>query len=197
MTIITRLSAAIAITTLFCSLNLFAQEGTGGLVTVLDVAKVFEQNQAFSTKMEQIKTQATALKESIQERQRKIQQDAMAVQDLEVGSETRNQRELELEQRQTALRTEARQKEQDLLNREAQIYYETYEAMQSVVTKVAQENNIALVLRYDSTPIDKTNRNEVIKGVNRTVVYHKQLDLTKLVSETLNARTAGAGRDVR
>lgn len=197
MTTITRLSAAFAIVTLIFSSGAIAQEGTGGLVTVLDVAKVFEQNKYFSDKMEQIKSEAGSLKESIQERQRKIQQDAMAVQDLEVGSDTRNQRELELEQRQTALRTEARQKEQDLLNREARIYYETYETMQDVVTKVAQENNIALVLRYDSTPIDKTNRNEVIKGVNRTVVYHKQLDLTKLVSETLNTRTAGAGRSVR
>ena len=196
MTTITRISAAIAIITMFVS-SAIAQEGTGGLVTVLDVAKVFEQNPGFNTQMDQIKSEANQLKESIQARQQKIQQDVMAVQELEVGSTDRNQKELELEQRQTALRTEARQKEQDLLNREAHIYYDTYNAMQEVVTKVAQENNISLVLRYDSTPIDKMNRAEVIKGVNRTVVYHKQLDLTKLVSDTLNARTAGAGRNLK
>ena len=197
MTTISRLSAVLAITTLFLSTVASAQEGTGGLVTVLDVAKVFEQNPNFNSQMDRIKAEANQLKESIQARQQKIQQDAMAVQDLEVGSQQRNNEELRLEQEQTKLRTEARQSEQELLNREARIYYETYSLMQEVVTQIAQENNIALVLRYDSTPIDKMNRAEVIKGVNRTVVYHKQLDLTKLVSESLNNRSAATGRNLK
>ena len=172
-----------------------AQEakGTSGLVTVLDVAKVFEQNPAFKNKMDAIKAEADGLKQSIQADQERIRQDAMALQNLEVGSDSRNQKEAELEQQQTTLRTTARQKEQQLLNREAMIYYETYKTMQEVVTSIAQENGISLVLRYDSSEIESTNRPEVIKGVNRTVVYHSRLDLTTLVSETMNKRTASAG----
>ena len=102
-----------------------------------------------------------------------------------------------IETRQAALRTEARQKEQELLNREAGIYYDTYRVMQTVVTEIAKQNNIALVLRYDSSEINQASRPEVIKGVNRTVVYHKNLDLTKMVSETLNTRTAGGGQNLK
>ena len=66
MTTLTRLSAILAITTLVFAPASFAQEGTTGLVTVLDVAKVFEQNPTFNGQMEQIKAEAENLKKSIQ-----------------------------------------------------------------------------------------------------------------------------------
>ena len=169
------------------------QPGTGGLVTVLDVAKVFEKNPAFNDKMAAIKSEADSLKSRIEAEQAALRKEAMDLQNLAVGSDERNKKEASLEQRQTTLRTTARQSEQELLNREAVIYFDTYQTMQQAVTKIAQENNISLVLRYDSAEIDPHNRPEVIKGVNRTVVYHRQLDLTKLVSEAMNARTAAAG----
>ena len=55
MTTMTRLSAILAITTLIFSSATSAQEGTAGLVTVIDVAKVFEKNPNFNAQMEQIK----------------------------------------------------------------------------------------------------------------------------------------------
>lgn len=167
--------------------------GGGGLVTVLDVAAVFDKNPSFNGLMDAIKAEADRLKTDITAKQEQIRQNALQLQDLTVGSADRNKKEAELEQQQTSLRTDARQSEQDLLNREALIYYETYRTLQNVVAEIAEEYNISLVLRYDSTEIDKTNRAEVIKGVNRTVVFHRQLDLTKLVSERMNARTANAG----
>jgi Skp family chaperone for outer membrane proteins len=169
------------------------QPGTSGLVTVLDVAKVFEDNPTFKSQMEAIKNEAETLKQRITDTQENIRKEAMALQEHEVGTEQRNKLEADLEQRQTQLRTEARQSEQDLLNREAQIYYQTYRTMQEVVTKIAQENGISLVLRFDNSEIDPNSRPEVIKMVNRTVVVHHRLDLTKLVSQQMNARTAGAG----
>lgn len=173
------------------------QPGTSGLVTVLDVAKVFEQNPAFKQKMDAIKSEADALKQRITTEQEGLRSAAMALQNFEPGSPDRNQKEADIEQRQAKLRTTARQSEQELLNREAMIYFDTYNTLKLVLSSIAKENNISLVMRYDSAEIDKTNRAEVIKGVNRTVVYHRQLDLTSLVSKTMNERTASAGGTMR
>ena len=98
--------------------------------------------------------------------------------------------EADLEQQHTHLRTTTRQAESELLNREARVYFDTYREMQTVVEAIAQANGLSLVLRFDSESVDPNNRNEVIKGVNRAVVFHRQLDLTKLVSEELNKRMA-------
>ncbi|MEZ6094269.1 MAG: OmpH family outer membrane protein [Pirellulaceae bacterium] len=155
------------------------------IVAVLDVAKVFNENLEFDTQMQRIRDEADQLKNTIQQEQDGIRNDAMRLQDMPVGSAERNSLEATLEQKQAALRTKARQAETDLLTKEAQLYYKTYQKMQQVVAQLSETNSIGLVLRFDSTPIDKDNRQEVIMGVNRAVVYHYQLDLTKLVIEAM------------
>ncbi len=194
----TKFSLTVVIAIVMITAQSEAQEkGTSGLVTVMDVAKVFDQNPWFKQRMEAIKGEADSLKAQITTQQEQIRNEALSVQKLEVGSNERNNKEREIEQRQAELRTTARQSEQQLLNREAEIYFETYKTMREVVTSIAQENGISLVLRYDSSEIDPSNRPEVIKGVNRTIVYHRQLDLTKMVSEQMNARTASAATNLK
>ena len=172
-----------------------AQEGAG-LVLVLDVAKVFKSNSGFKGQMEEIKQEAERLKANIQQQQQAIQKEALEVSKME-RNESRNQAEGAVEQKQASLRTQARQAETELLTREAQIYYSTYREMQKVVTALAQENNVSLVLRFESETIDPANRGEVIKGVNRQVVYHGPIDLTTMVIDRMGGQTANADQGVK
>ena len=165
-------------------------EAKSGLVAVLDVAKVFKENEEFDAKMKAIKSEADTLKAQITQEQEAIKARAQQLGEYEIGSPERNKMEATLEQQQAGLRTKARQAEADLLNREAGIYYETYQQMQSIVGGLASQHGISLVLRFDSEQIDPTNRTEVIKGVNRAVVYHRRLDLTTMVSKAMNTRSA-------
>ena len=169
-----------------------AQEAKSGLVAILDVAKVFKENSEFDSSMKAIKAEADRLKAKITQQQEAIKQRAQQGTQYQLGSPERSELGAGLEQEQAALRTKARQAEADLLNREARVYYETYQKMQTVVSSVAASNGISLVIRFDSEDIDPTNRGEVIKGVNRAVVYHRQLDLTRMVSSAMNGQQAQA-----
>ena len=91
------------------------------------------------------------------------------------------------------LRTRATQTNTELLNREARIYFDTYTRMQQVVSTLAGEYNISLIIRFDSQAINPENRPEVIKGVNRNVVYQKNLDLTTMVIEKMATVAAAPG----
>ena len=188
-TIIKPVIFAVAALIAFSPSFVLAQET--GRVAILDVAKVFKENAAFDAKVKAIKKQADALKEQITAEQDRIKKAVMELRGAPAGPE-RNKKEAELEQQHTRLRTTTRQSEAELLRREAQVYYETYREMQAVVEAVSKANGLSLVLRFDSESIDPNNRNEVIKGVNRAVVFHRQLDLTSLVSKELNARMAAA-----
>lgn len=171
-----------------------AQEGKqSGIVAVLDVAKVFKENRDFESKMQSIKSTADQLKASIQQKQEAIKQEAAGLQQYEVGSPERNQMEAELVQKQAKLRTEAHQAEVDLLSKEAGVYYDTYQQMQSILSSLSNEYGISLVLRFDSEKVDANNRGEVIKGVNRAVVYQQGLDLTTMVIEKMSNNVARAG----
>jgi Skp family chaperone for outer membrane proteins len=186
------LMAAIAVNVPFAAQSAEAQDGKSGLVAVLDVAKVFKDNQEFTSKMEAIKAEADTLKAQITKQQEAIKSRAQGLAQYEVGTPERNNLEAQLEQDQAALRTKARQAETTLLNREAQIYFDTYKKMQTIIESLAGQHGISLVLRFDSEQIDPTNRAEVIKGVNRAVVYHRRLDLTTMVSGAMGPRTAQA-----
>lgn len=165
---------------------------TPGIVAVLDVANVFQSNREFDEKMKLIRQEAEQLKNTVQSQQEQIRLDAQPLQGMQPNSPQAKQLELELEQRQASLRAQARQSEADLLIREAAAYYDTYQKMLSVVTVVAQENGISMVLRFDGSSIDPQNRGDVIKGVNRAVVFHQNLDLTNLVLERMGPRVATA-----
>lgn len=161
-----------------------AQAQESGIVAILDVAAVFQKNLEFNTQMAEIKDSANELKKQITEQQKAIQLKAQKISAMDSGP-SRFEQEAALEQQQTLLKTQARQAETNLLNREAQIYYVTYQKLQSVVAAVANANGIALVLRFDNSPINGNVRPEVIKAVNRSVVYNDQLDLTNLVTQQM------------
>ncbi len=161
-----------------------AQAQEPGIVAILDVAAVFQRNQEFNTQMQGIKDAAEQLKVQITEQQKVIQAKAAQISAMESGAD-RFQQEADLEQQQAQLKTQARQAETNLLNREAQIYYATYQKLQSVVKAVADANNIVLVLRFDSSKVNGNVRPEVIKAVNRSVVYNRELDLTNLITEQM------------
>ena len=167
-----------------------AQEG--GIVAVLDVAKVFKVNQGFDSAMKQIKKDAESLKSQIQQKQEAIKAEAMQISQYEAGTPERNEMEAKVEQKQAGLRTSARQAEADLLNSEAKVYYDTYSKLQTVVGELAAKHGIALVVRYDGAAVDPSVRPDVIKAVNRSVVYYRDIDLTKMVIAGMGPRVAEA-----
>ena len=167
-----------------------------GRVAILDVAKVFKDNTSFGDKMAALKAEAERLKGQVTAEQDRIKVEVMKLRDLKPGPE-RNKREADLEQQHTHLRITTRQAESELLSQEARVYFDTYREMQAVVEAIAQANGLSLVLRFDSEDIDPNNQQSVKKGLNRSLVFHRKLDLTPLVSQQLNARMAAAPAKVR
>ena len=184
----------VAVVVAFGASVVSAQE-TGG-VAILDVAKVFKENASFGDEMRKLKAEADQLKYEIAKEQDRIKTEVMKLRDMEAGPK-RNRMEADLEQLHTRLRTTARQTESELLSREARVYFDTYREMQAVVEALAKEYGLSLVLRFDSEKIDPNNQKSVQKGLNRAVVYHSKLDLTKMVSQQLNERMAAAPAKLR
>ena len=191
---ISSFTMAVLVATLFAPAA-FAQEG--GIVAVLDVAKVFKVNKDFDTQMKGIKSQANQLKTQIQERQEAIKEEALQISQYEAGSADRNKMEADVEQKQAALRTSARQAEADLLNREARVYYDVYVKMQTVVGELASKHGISIVFRYDGASVDPASRPEVIKAVNRSVVFHRDIDLTNMVITGMGPRIAEGDKNLK
>jgi len=158
------------------------QQTNGGYVTVLDVAKVFKNYAPFTTKLKQIEQEAEGLRTSIQAQQQKLTADAQQiVSTYKAGTPERKNAETQLEQQRVTMMTDSRHKQEDLLNREAKLYHDTYNEMKTVVAAFCQRAKIAIVIRYESDLINGENRTEVIKGVNRNIVYQDRTDITEAI----------------
>jgi len=166
-------------------------QSSGGFTVVLDVAKVFKQNARFDSSMKAIQSEAEKLKTQIQSEQESLKGEAAQVMEqYRPGTPEFQDNETRLEKKQAELRTRARQLNEQLLNKEAKLYHDTYLQMQQVVSQFAQDNNIAMVLRFDSSEVDPANRADVIKAVNRGVVFQRDLDITDAVVAKMGPTTA-------
>lgn len=170
-----------------------AQDGAPGLVTVLDVAKVFENHPVFKARMDELKNEVTAFQQKVRAQVTDLAKKRQELtQKFKIGTPEFKQEEEALARQEAELKVKTGQTERDYMDREAMLYYETYIELQQIVANFARANNISLVLRFDSTDIDKTNRASVSNGVNRFIVYQEKLDLTALIIDEVTKRSAQA-----
>ncbi len=177
------------------SCNSIQAQETFGTIVVLDVSKVFKSNEYFNKQIEGVQAQAQKLKADVEASQQQLRENAQKINEtLAANSPDRKAAEAKLEQEMTSLRTYARQSETELMTQEAKIYYDTYLQMQNIVTTAAQANNIAMVLRFDSSEINKDDRGSVVALVNRGIVFQSKSDITDFVIKQMNPeRSADSG----
>lgn len=162
-----------------------AQEG--GVVAVLDVKKVFDEHRAFQGEVEAIKNDIKAFEKNFMAQRDNLLAERKAMDDtLTPGTVDYKRREADLAQAASDLEVKKTLKQKSIVEREAKAYYDTYRHIVAEVNAFADANGIVLVLRYDSEPIDKDNRTDVIKGVNRHVVYQQNRDLTDIIVARVN-----------
>ena len=79
------------------------------------------------------------------------------------------------------------------MEREAKLLYTTYSEISDRVARFAEKNGISLVLRFDSSAINADDRGSVQAGINRSIIYQRQLDITLAVLEQCNRDKPAAG----
>lgn len=171
-----------------------AQDSTTGLVAVLDVAKVFKEHTVFNARMEKLKSEVDDFDLSIKQEAEALRSEMEALKDnVEPSSDAFKAGQGELARKDADLKIKTNQKRQEILDQEAELYLATYQEIQGHVEQLCVEYGITLVLRYDSTPIDKSDRASVIKGVNRPIIFQRNLDLTNHVIPKVKSTQASVG----
>jgi Skp family chaperone for outer membrane proteins len=154
-------------------------------VAVIDLPKVFKQHAGFNGQVEGLEHEAQAIESQINAKNQALAAKSKQLKELRIGSPEHRRLESELVRQASELRLLARQKQKEMRLREAQQYYQAYMEIRAAIARVARRHNIALVLRFDSKPIDPRNIQSVARGMNQPVVLQQNLDITQLVIEEL------------
>ena len=171
----------------------------GHRIAVVDVSVVFKQHQRFLARTEGFKKQVEAAEAALKKEFEQINALTEQLKGRDPGSPDFK----ELEQRVVRAKAEWQLKGQtqrrDLMEVEGRIYFDTYRELDDAVKRFAVQHSISLVLRYASDPVnDPNDRNESVKGINKSVVYvDPALDITRWILEDLNRSSVSAAPNAR
>ena len=112
------------------------------------------------------------------------------LQQLNQGSTLFKQKEEEMAKFQSDLQVKMALQRKDFLEKEARIYFNSYNEVLRVEEALADRNDIKLVLRFNADIMKPEDRGSVLQGVNRMVVFQRNLNITQLVITELNGGVA-------
>ena len=108
------------------------------------------------------------------------------------GSPEYERMERALADKAAKLQVDTQLKKKEFLQRESKVYYEVYQEVSNAVREFAEMKGIDLVLRYNGAEMKPDDRASVLQGVNRAMVYQRNLDITREILDRLNRAPRGS-----
>jgi Skp family chaperone for outer membrane proteins len=164
----------------------------GHRIAVVDVSVVFKKYERFLARTEMFKKRVESAEAALKKEYEAINALTEQLKGLNPGSNDYKQMEQRVARQKVDWQLKGQTQRKDLMEEEGRIYFETYQELDDTVKRFAVHNQIALVLRFASDPVDDpSDRSEIVKGINKSVVYvHPDLDITGLILQDLNRSAA-------
>lgn len=165
---------------------------SGTPVALVNIRQVFEHHARYRAAMADLQNDVQNAQAQFALRQKQVAELDERLRTYKADSP--EYKELEAQIAQLAAQTQADMavKRREFLTREAKIYYDAYMEVCQYTAEFSRQYQIALVLAYDGEPINANDRQSIIRGVNRNVVYQQGLDITQAIVERLNRGVAPA-----
>lgn len=166
-------------------------------VALVDVGKVFEAHPVFSSELQKLKAEAEHFKtQSVQLREQMVAK-SERLKMLTPGSEEFKAGETALAEELARLEVEQRDAMRKLMQREAQLHYDTYQQVKQLIGQYSASQGIRLVLRHNDQELDVDNPNSIMQYVNANVVYHAPgRDITAAIIQQLNGTAGVPGNNI-
>ena len=187
-------AAAIALT---CVATLLAPTAAQAQtnVALVDIGMIFKSHPVFGQQLEGLRKEAEQFKAQTQQMQQALMQEAQGLKEYEPTSPEFKAEETRLAQKSAAKEVEQRNKMRDLMKKEAQLHFDTYNEIKVIIADYAQKQGVRMVMRYNSQPIDPAVPASIMQKVNGSIVFHtNQKDITQEIVGQI-ARTYAASRD--
>lgn len=167
-------------------------------IAVVDISRVFKNHTGFKATMDGMKNRMQSIEQELKAERDKVKQKEDQRNRYNVGTPEWKQQDNELTQLKGDFNVKMTQRQKDFLEQEAKAYYTTYLQVNDAVKYYAQRNQIGIVLRYSGDPVDPNRREDILRAINKPIVFQNQIDITDDIIASLNrsattspARSAG------
>jgi Skp family chaperone for outer membrane proteins len=159
-------------------------------VAVVDISYVFKNHNRFRAAMEGMKKDMEVIETNLKAKRDQVAKIEEERNKFNPGVEQYKQLDAQLARQMAEFNLEMTGLRKDFLDREAKEYYKTYLEVVDAVGMYAQQRNIGLVIRFNGDPVDPNRREDVLREINKPVVFQNRIDITPEVLQLLN-RDAG------
>lgn len=163
-----------------------ARPAGGPSVVVIDVGEVFKKHVAFNQQVEAVKKEMKDLEASFQTEQKKAVDARAKLSQYAPGSPEYKKLEEDVARMASDLQVAMALKQKSILEQEAKIYYSTYQEIYKQVEEFSDRYGITLVLRHSNLPMDPQKRETVFRGMERQIVFQRNLDITEEIISRVN-----------
>jgi len=186
------LSATLVATLVMMLCAVGAAQAQNATVAIIDMGYIFKQNTGFQAATAEMRKAVEAADGEFKGKKEMIRKMIEKIETFNKGSVEYKQLEQEITKGQADLQVEVKLAQKSFVERESKIYYEVYQQVLDEVKRYAESAGIILVLRFNGDEPDKNNPEEIVRDVNRAIVYyHQAIDITPIIRDRLLGR-AGA-----
>lgn len=159
-------------------------------IAVVDVSYVFKNHRRHQQMIESMKTEMTNTEAELKTDSEKIRQMEEQRNTFQVGSKEYKDLDEELARNVAEFKLKMDRLRKGFMEREAAMYYQVYGEVSSIIQQYARSHDIGLVIRYNGDKADPNRREDVLREINKTVVFQNQIDITPDILALVN-RDAG------
>lgn len=168
--------------------------GPVNAVAVIDVGYIFKNHAGFKSAMDRMKDEVMAAENGLKSERDRINGLMEQIKGFNVGTPEYKKLEAEIAKAQGDFNVNAQLQKKDFMEREAKVYLQVYGQIEKAVEQFAREHRIAVVHRFDGEPVDNSDRNQILRGITKPIVYLEPgIDITPDILKMLNGpAVAGA-----
>ena len=159
-------------------------------VAVVDISYIFENHNRFRLAKEQMKKEIEAADGQVKGDRDKLAQMEEQRNTYNPGSQEYKNLDEELARNLAELNLKMGKLRKDFVEREAKVYYQTYLEVVDAVKYYAQRHDIGMVVRFNGARVDPNRREDVLREINKSVVFQNQVDITPDILALLNRDAA-------
>jgi Skp family chaperone for outer membrane proteins len=164
-------------------------------IAILNMDRVLRTHQPLLDQMKPLQDEEKKLQETVQVRQAEIETVAAQLQKTPQGSPEFLRLQMQAVKLQNELRQYAATEQQALQKKQLAVLVAFHRTLEDEVTKYAKDKGIKLVLRQQDNSLDDNQPlAEILKSLNRGIIYQDGLDITDEILRALSARAAAANR---
>lgn len=166
-----------------------ASTPVAGGVAIVDMTYIFEKYAGFQSKKDALQKDINLAEQDLKMMQEQMKALAERLKDYKPNTPDYNAIEEELAKRNAEGQVKMQKQKKEFLAREAKMFYSVYQEVSEEIKMFAERSGINLVLRFTGDPVDIDDPQQVVKELNKGVVYYSpSIDITPHILESLNRR---------